>query len=280
MYRWYCRDCGKRYQWSEIRAIAQSDGDRHAAECFGAKQWDVPMFVQNWRGMENALRMLRISISQGIYAFVQGIDPPSYTFGTINMYDVSLCHAIEIALKTLIALHGKNVADLKEYDHEIVRPFHDIDEGVREKMQQFWEDIPPQIEINSEQISDAFSTVEGAFIRLRYGPWTGDGVALNLEPLWLFVVTSYMVTTVFALRMIQKDDTRRIRGIAVECFEEDPSISVSVVGAPQNDDAKVGTAVVLCVIDTPMGSTVPLMIDLSLEHSIRIRQTGEFVRRA
>lgn len=255
-HRWHCPDCGKDYPWREAEAVAQSDGDSHASECPGVEYWDVETFIYNWRGMESALRMLRNPIVQGAYAFNQGIPPPSYALGTINMYDVALCHAIEIALKSLIALGGKNVAEIKGYGHDIMRLFWDIDGETREYMQQFWEHIPPQVEINSQEISSAFSKVEGAFMKQRYGLWTGDQLILDLEPLWLFVITSQVVTQRYMLWQCRKYDWIRILGI----------------GAASGDlEWEAGETGLLIEIDSPVGTAGPFWYDISLDESQHLR---------
>ena len=256
-HRWHCPDCGKDYPWREAEAVAQSDGDSHAAECPGVEYWDVETFIYNWRGMESALRMLRNPIVQGAYAFNQGIPPPSYALGTINMYDVALCHAIEIALKSLIALDRKTVAEIKEYGHGIMRLFRDIDEESREYMQKFWESIPPQVEINSREISSAFSKVEGSFVKQRYGLWTGDDqLMMAPEPLWLFVITSQVVTQRYMLWQCRKHDWIRILGI----------------GAAAGDlEWEAGETGLVIEIDSPLGTAGPFWYDISLNESQRLR---------
>jgi len=248
------------------------------------KTWNVGMFVRNWRGMYDSLMMMRNYIAQKAWLFHLGHTPDLSAFGAMNTFDVALCHCFEVAMKSLVAMYGP-VPKGRE-GHRIEKMFTKVPREDRIILQSFWEKIPPRLEVETPDFSDAVKGIDGGFMAQRYAPWeeldpesAARKLAAPVEWMWLFMVTSYAVTTVFALRMMRKDDTGRIRGMAVECFEEDPSIPVSVVGASDGEDARVGTAVVLCVIDTPMGSTVPLMIDLSLKPSIRIRQTGEFVPR-
>lgn len=234
------------------------------------------MFVRNWRGMERALRLMRNDITKQAYAFQLGITPNMSEFGTMNTFIVALCHCFEVAMKSLAALYGPFPEG-----HRIEKLFKEyVDKEVYPVLQEFWEQIPPHMEIETPVFMDAIKNIDGAFLNQRYAPWAESDpekadqkLQSDSEWMWLFIVTSYVVTMTFTLQRMRSDATGRIRILAVECFREDGSVIVM----PQSDDTKVGTAVVLCVIDTPLGSTVPLMIDLSRDPSIRVRQTGAVV---
>ena len=173
-------------------------------------------------------------------------------------------------MKSLVSLYTP-----VKRSHNIEKMFNNIPSYIRDVLlQMMWDRIPPKLEVSTPKFSDAILDIDGALKDQRYGPWeskTAEEATQKLDAppewMWMFVVTSYAVTTVIALRMIRgADDRIREANPNVHIFSEDDSVNVW----PRVAGAKLGCMFTRFVIDTPMGSTVPLFLDLSEGLNFRV----------
>lgn len=217
-----------------------------------SEHWDVGTFVRNWRGMQGALHRLRNVLMEAFSADRQ----PSYLLGNLVMYDNALCYAIEIAVKTMLALDGKTIPEIRDYQHDIPQAYRDVDEETRQYLQSFWRAIPPQAEILSSTIQEAFDRMGNLSVPLRYGVWTGRPSYLESEALWLFATISQSVTHRYTIGLCHH--LGWMRPVAI--------------GADTGDhDWNAGETAILVYLDSPVGTVGPFWLDMSWDVKDRLR---------